>query len=124
MFFHLDSSHTKTIPENSGQIEEGIEEKPGNPDPLDQIRVSAMNVASLLQDSPSDSRPPKQDPLCWPQQKQPLPPPPPQQQQQQPHQQQQLAWPSPPPGYSQPYREPYPASPSRHPRLMHLAAPR
>ncbi|KAJ6514967.1 hypothetical protein C8R47DRAFT_1313364 [Mycena vitilis] len=69
-----------------------------------------MNVASLLQDSPSDRRPPKQDPLRWPQQnnqQQPPPPPPPQQ-----APQQKQSWPPQQPPYGQPYaREPYPRQP-------------
>ncbi|KAJ7509936.1 hypothetical protein B0H11DRAFT_1261755 [Mycena galericulata] len=59
-----------------------------------------MNVASLLQDSPSDRRPAKQDPLRWPQQKQ--------QSQQQPP-----PWPAQQPPYGPPYRDPpYPRPPT------------
>ncbi|KAK6967148.1 hypothetical protein R3P38DRAFT_3299114 [Favolaschia claudopus] len=64
-----------------------------------------MNVASLLQDSPSDRRTQKQDTHRWPQQST---------QQQQPQQQQQKAsWPPPPPQPAPyPYRaEPYPRQP-------------
>ncbi|KAJ7504224.1 hypothetical protein B0H11DRAFT_508060 [Mycena galericulata] len=79
-----------------------------------------MNVASLLQDSPSDRRPAKQDPLRWPQQKQ-------SQQQQQPP-----PWPAQQPPYGPPYRDPpYPrpptapgsAAPYRGPPPPHYPSP-
>ncbi|KAJ6581710.1 hypothetical protein B0H19DRAFT_1061228 [Mycena capillaripes] len=76
-----------------------------------QISGSGLRSTTRQQDSPSDRRPPKQDPLCWPQQNTQPPTPPPQQQQQQQPPQKQL-WPPQQPPYGQPYREgPYSRQP-------------